>query len=90
MAASFRLRQHLKKRELRRDGFWPDAASFVFEGGGWARLPRTVPMIATLLDGPSFGGRLSPGRLYVVLWCHEYGDGFVEVLDPVMLALEAG
>ncbi len=47
-------------------------------------------MIASLLDGPALGGRLSPGRLYLVLWGHEYGDGFIEVVDPVMFALEAG
>jgi len=45
-------------------------------------------MIASLLD--LVGGKSAPGRLYTVLWSYEFGDGFVDVPDPVLLALEAG
>jgi hypothetical protein len=51
-------------------------------------MPRTVPMVASLLD--DLAGKAKPGRLYVVLWAYEFGDGFVEVPDPARLALEAG
>jgi hypothetical protein len=75
---------------MKRDGLWPDAQDLVFSpaGGGWARMPRTIPMIASLID--IMGGRESAGRLYITLWAYEYGDGFVEVPDPAQLALEAG
>jgi len=71
---------------------WSDADEVVFDtfAGGWARVPRTIPMIASLLDTASFGGKESPGRVYQVLWCHEFGDGFVDIVDPSLLALEAG
>ena len=52
-------------------------------------MPRTIPMIASLLDEIS-GGRTKPGRVYVVLWAYEFGDGFVDLPDPARLALEAG
>ncbi|MDX2088301.1 MAG: hypothetical protein SFX73_10645 [Kofleriaceae bacterium] len=82
----------MKKRLSRRDSLWPDAAEVVFPSkeGGWAQVPRTIPMISALLDTPAFGGKDDPGRVYSVLWAHSYGDGFVEVSDPALLALEAG
>ena len=51
-------------------------------------MPRTVPMIAALVD--ELCGRDKPGRLYITLWAYEFGDGFVEVPDPAALAMEAG
>ncbi|MDX2093702.1 MAG: hypothetical protein SFX73_38040 [Kofleriaceae bacterium] len=79
-----------EKRRERRDAFWPDASTVVYSpsAGGWAQMPRTVPMIASLID--SVSGKENPGRMYVVLWAYEFGDGFVEVPDPVQLAVEAG
>jgi hypothetical protein len=78
------------RRLDRRNALWPDAEGLVFQpgGGGWARIPRTVPMIASLID--LLGGKEKAGRLYVALWAHEYGDGFVEVQDPAQVAFEAG
>jgi hypothetical protein len=78
------------RRRGQRDNLWPDAATVVFKtaSGGWAQMPRTVPMIASLID--VMGGKDNAGRLYVTLWSYEYGDGFVEVPDPVQVALEAG
>lgn len=78
------------RRRSQRDALWPDAASAVFPSavGGWAKMPRTVPMIAALLD--ELGGKDKPGRLYIALWTYDYGDGFVEVPDPVHIAAEAG
>ncbi len=45
-------------------------------------------MIASLID--MLGGKEKAGKLYVTLWAHEYGDGFVEVQDPAQVAFEAG
>lgn len=80
-----------KRRRLRRDELWPDAESVIFQPafGGWAQMPRTIPMIASLID--MLGGkRETAGRLYITLWAHEFGDGLVEVNDPALLAFEAG
>jgi hypothetical protein len=78
------------RRRAKRDGLWPDAEDVVFSpiGGGWVQMPRTIPMLASLID--MLAGRENAGRLYIVLWAYEYGDGFVEVPDPAQLALEAG
>ena len=80
----------LKRRRAKRDTLWPDAEDLVYSPtvGGWCRMPRTAPMVASLID--EIGGRTSAGRLYVTLWAYEFGDGFVEVPDPAQLALESG
>jgi len=92
VAQSHKLRTHVKRRRSRRDVHWPDAEDVVFDrrGGGWVQMPRTVPMIAALLDTAPFGGKQPPGSLYVALWGSEFGDGMVEINDPAMLALESG
>jgi hypothetical protein len=75
---------------MKRDALWPDASGVVFSpaSGGWTQMPRTIPMIASLID--ELCGRDKAGRLYITLWAYEFGDGFVEVPDPALLALEAG
>lgn len=80
----------VRKRRVQRDMRWPDANTVVFQPkrGGWAQIPRTVPMIASLLD--TISGKDSPGRVYLTLWSYDFGEGYVEVPDPAMLALEAG
>jgi hypothetical protein len=84
------IKRLILRRRVKRDSLWVDAPNVVFTpaGGGWAQMPRTVPMIAALID--ELGGRDKAGRLYIALWAYELGDGFVEVPDPAMLALEAG
>lgn len=79
-----------RRRRSQRDRLWADAEAVVFptKRGGWAQMPRTVPMIGTLID--QIRTKESAGRLYLVLWSYEFGDGFVEVPDPAMVALEAG
>jgi hypothetical protein len=79
------------RRRAQRDSLWADADAVTYrpkETGGWAQMPRTVPMIAGLID--RLGGKFDAGRLYVCLFALEYGDGFVEVPDPSLLAIEAG
>lgn len=84
------IKRLILRRRAKRDSLWPDAPGVVFTPatGGWAQMPRTVPMIASLVD--ELGGRDKAGRLYITLWAYELGDGFVEVPDPAQLALEAG
>lgn len=79
-----------RRRKSQRDRLWADAEEVIFPTklGGWAQVPRTAPMIATLID--QIRTKESAGRLYLVLWSYEFGDGFVEVPDPAMVALEAG
>jgi len=69
---------------------WANAEEEVFQPlkGGWAQVPRTLPMIASLID--ELGGREKPGRLYLALWSYDFGEGYIEVPDPARVALEAG
>jgi len=77
------------RRIERRNELWPDANSVVYRAGnGLARTPRTVPLVAALIDELS-PNRERSGRLYMTLWAHEE-DGFVEVSDPEQIAFEAG
>jgi hypothetical protein len=84
------IKRLILRRRAKRDTLWPDAAGVVFSpaSGGWTQMPRTIPMIASLID--ELCGRDKAGRLYITLWAYEFGDGFVEVPDPAILALEAG
>jgi hypothetical protein len=86
----FALNKAIQRRRSQRDALWPDAGEVVFNSaaGGWCQMPRTVPMIAALID--MLGGKDKPGRLYIALWTYEYSDGFVEIPDPARIALEAG
>jgi hypothetical protein len=80
----------IRRRRARRDQHWVEANDVVFTTatGGWAQMPRTVPLMSALID--ELGGRNKAGRLYITLWAYEMGDGFVEVPDPAQLALESG
>ena len=79
------------RRRTQRDAFWADAEGIVYhpkETGGWSQTPRTIPMVATLID--RIGGKNEAGRLYLTLWSYDYGDGYIEIPDPALLGLEAG
>ncbi len=84
------IKRMILRRRAKRDSLWVDAPNVVFNSatGGWSQMPRTIPMIASLVD--ELGGRDKAGRLYITLWAYELGDSFVEVPDPAQLALEAG
>jgi hypothetical protein len=79
-----------QRRLAQRDALWPEADTEVFQPvkGGWGQVPRTLPMIASLID--ELGGREKPGRLYLALWSYDFGEGYIEVPDPARVALEAG
>jgi hypothetical protein len=87
---SVALNKTIQRRRAQRDALFPHAPGYVFDsaGGGWCQMPRTVPMIASLLD--SIAGKDKPGKLYVTLWSYAFADGFVEIPDPARVALEAG
>jgi hypothetical protein len=59
-----------QRRRVQRDRIWPDAENVVYlpGRGGWSQIPRTIPMIAALID--TLGGKEHAGRLYITLWGH--------------------
>lgn len=80
----------IRRRRAQRDALWADSKDVVYEPavGGWARIPRTIPLVATLAD--LLAGKKKPGRLYLTLWSYEFGDGYIEVGDPASIGFEAG
>lgn len=89
-APSIKLATHIRRRREVRDGFWPDADSVTFptHTGGWARVPRTIPVISTLID--ELAPREKPARVYSGLWSYDFGDGFIELPDLARFAVEVG
>lgn len=81
------------RRTARRDELWPGSKNEVFDPDdprvqGYARLPRNVPLVMSLID--SLDPRINAGSLYLALWCHDYGQGLVEVDDVRHILFEAG
>lgn len=79
-----------KKREAKRELVFPDCGHETFKttGGGFAQVPRVVPLVAALIN--EIGGRENAGSLYQVLWAHDWGQGIVEVKSPRSLLFQAG
>jgi hypothetical protein len=79
-----------QRAKLREDLF-PNAGTEIFEPSvrttvGFCRPPRIVALVAGLADLAQ--QKAAPGRLYVSLWTHDWGEGLVEV-DPAELIYEA-
>jgi hypothetical protein len=53
---------------------------------GFCRPPRVITLVAGLADLAQ--QKVAPGRLYMSLWVHDWGEGLVEV-DPGELIYEA-
>jgi hypothetical protein len=75
-----------------RNRLWPESTVEVCDPNsratvGYARIPRVVPMLASLLN--TFD-KMNCGNLYSVLWSYDRGFGMVEVEDCQTLAVEAG
>jgi hypothetical protein len=79
------------RRELVRDAIWPDAVSVAWDRKkekGFCTIPRTLPLIMTLIDHLQKGKDAS--RVYFDLWCRAFDDYLVEVRDEETLAYCAG
>jgi len=81
------------KREELRDGLWPDADDMVWDRKaekGFCTIPRTLPLLMSLI------GRLSPknkgdaSRVYLELWTRAFDEGFVEIVDEEAHAFACG
>src|SRR5687767_13078279 len=78
-----------RRRELRNE-LWPDSEKAIYnrrDETGFCTLPRTLPLVATLIRHLS---EKDPSRAYLELWFRQRDDGFVEVEDPDEMAACAG
>lgn len=86
-----KLTQYDRRRLALRDRLWPDAASFIYyrkDEAGFITIPRTLPMIGTLIKYLS--DKHDPSRVYFELWARQRDDGLVVIDDPDELATAAG
>src|SRR5258708_5807886 len=74
-------RRSAKKREALRDVLWPESAVNRWppggKEGGWARVPRTISVIACVLSENSKGADLF--RTYMELLARAPEEGIVEI-----------
>lgn len=82
-----------QRRQQLRDTLWPKADDIAWSRHtekGWCTIPRTLPLVMTLIDhlSPKERGRAS--RVYHELWCRAYDEGFVELADGAEHAYAAG
>ena len=58
------------------------------ERNGFATLPRSMPIILTIMDGMTKGKRVS--TTYLDLWCRVFDEMFVQVQSPAGMAFASG
>jgi hypothetical protein len=56
------------------------------EEKGWWTIPRTMPLILTLINMLDAEKKHDASRVYLDLWCRAFGAGIVEVLDEPTMA----
>ncbi len=70
-----------------RDTLWPGMEGYLWhrtKEDGWSTIPRTLPLIMTLIDllKPDWDA----SRVYLELWCRQMDDSFVQIDDEEALA----
>src|SRR5690242_4181638 len=76
-----------------REEFWPGADPWTGAAGiddGWCKMPRTLPLILSLMREKSLSGKGDPSSVYVELLSRQFGDGVVEIQNPAEHAHAAG
>ena len=81
------------RRRGKRDEVFPGSAAEIFDTSlpetvGYVRVPRLLPLVTALVN--SIGQRVSAGSLYLTLWAYDFGQGFVEIRNPIGVLFEAG
>ena len=81
-----------KKQLALRQMVWPDIDEKQLwlrtERDGFTTIPRTMPIIMTIMDGLSKGKPV--GATYLELWCRAYDECFVTLNSPQELAFHSG
>ena len=80
-----------QRRRLLRDQMWPGAEELIWHRkaeDGFVTVPRTVPLIGTLIR--LLTKDLDASRPYLDLWARVFDEGVVEVLDEEELAASCG
>lgn len=86
-----RLNAAAVRRRKHRDRLWRNADDVVWDRRtekGFTTVPRTLPLICTLIKYLTNNGDAS--RAYLDLWGRVYDEGIVEIVDEAECALSSG
>ncbi len=78
----------------RRAQFWPGSDAWVWDMSnkdtkGFATLPRLMPWIMSLID--HLGGKSgAASKVYLELWCRDFGQSIITITDENECAYAAG
>jgi len=82
------------RRQQLREALWPGSASWIWDPEssiGYTVVPRVLPLVLHLIKILSGGGKTGdPSPAYVDLWCRDYGQGLVTIMDEERAAYSAG
>jgi hypothetical protein len=77
-----------------REELWPGREEIVWpqpRERGWTRTPRTLPVIAEILNSKAVsGGAVDLARTYLTLFCVAFEEGIVEIIDEDAMAAASG
>lgn len=82
-----------QKRERIRDSLWADAKKVIWSRkteDGYCSVPRTLPLVMTLINLLSPKGSGDASRVYHELWCRAFDEGFVDIIDEEEHAFASG
>lgn len=86
-------RSILKRQLEARAKIWPDVTNLMLwdrtERDGFSTIPRTMPLIMSIMDGLS-GKGFPVGQTYLELWCRLYDELFLTLNRPEEMAFYAG
>lgn len=83
----------MERRRSLRDSLWRDAEKVIWSrktDDGYCSVPRTLPLIMTLINQLSPKGKGDASRVYQELWCHDFDLGFIEITDENAHAYASG
>jgi hypothetical protein len=86
-----KLTQYDVRRREKRNALWDDAEAAIYnkrEESGFCTVPRTLPLMTTLIKHLS--PKKDPSRVYLDLWFRQRDDGFVESEDQEEMAACSG
>ena len=83
----------VKQNLALRNEIWPDLdTDFLWNrksNDGYTTIPRTMPQILQIMD--SLAPKDRPvSKTYLSLWCRVFDESFINIQNPLALAIEAG
>jgi hypothetical protein len=80
----------IERETALREELWPNSAKLIWttKEDGYASIPRTITLIATLISVVT--PRMDPSRVYLDLWARNRGAGIVEITNEVDFAACCG